>query len=56
MYDTHDQYSSQQVIAYVHLRNVRGKVPEWHEVFMDEGAVDMIRALRTRKEMQRTTA
>ena len=33
-------------IAYVHFRNVRGKVPEYHEVFLDEGDVDMVRALR----------
>ncbi|GIX07377.1 MAG: hypothetical protein KatS3mg115_1780 [Candidatus Poribacteria bacterium] len=33
-------------IAYVHFRNVVGKVPNYKEVFIDEGDVDMIRALR----------
>jgi mannonate dehydratase len=41
-----DQYSKQGKIAYVHLRNVRGKVPRYYEVFIDEGDTDMIRVLR----------
>jgi mannonate dehydratase len=46
VYDAIDQYSKQGAIAYVHFRNVRGKVPRYHEVFLDEGDIDMIRALR----------
>ena len=42
--DRHLQQAGE--IAYVHFRNVRGKVPEYHEVFVDEGDVDMVRALR----------
>jgi mannonate dehydratase len=30
----------------VHFRNVRGKVPRYHEVFVDEGDVDMLRVIR----------
>lgn len=45
VYGAIDQYSRQGAIAYVHLRNVRGKVPDYHEVFIDEGDVDMYRAL-----------
>jgi mannonate dehydratase len=41
-----DHYSKQNAIGYVHFRNVRGKVPNYNEVFIDEGDVDMIRALR----------
>ena len=41
-----DQYSRQGKIAYVHLRNVRGKVPNYYEVFIDEGDTDVIRVLR----------
>jgi mannonate dehydratase len=46
VYSAIDKYSRQDKIAYVHFRNVRGKVPEYHEVFLDEGDIDMIRALR----------
>jgi mannonate dehydratase len=43
VYDAIEQYADH--IAYVHFRNVRGKVPEYHEVFLDEGDVDMARCL-----------
>ena len=46
VYEAIDTYSKAGRIAYVHFRNVRGKVPEYHEVFVDEGDVDMVRALR----------
>jgi mannonate dehydratase len=46
VYEAIDTYSKGGHIAYVHFRNVRGKVPEYHEVFLDEGDVDMVRALR----------
>ena len=32
-------------IAYIHLRNVVGKVPHYRETFIDEGQVDMVRIL-----------
>lgn len=41
-----DEYSRQGKIAYVHLRNVRGKVPRYYEVFIDEGDTDVIKVLR----------
>ena len=44
VYEAIDRYAGQQKIAYVHFRNVRGKVPNYREVFIDEGDVDMIRA------------
>jgi mannonate dehydratase len=43
IYDAIDAYSRQRKIAYVHLRNVRGKVPFYRETFIDEGDVDMLR-------------
>ena len=49
IYEVIDHYSRQGRIAYVHFRNVRGKVPEYREVFLDEGDVDMVRALRIYK-------
>ena len=45
IYDAIDKYSKQQKIAYVHLRNVTGKVPHYRETFIDDGDVDMIRIL-----------
>jgi mannonate dehydratase len=46
IYEVVDQYSSQGKVCYVHSRNVRGKVPNYREVFIDEGDIDMIRVLR----------
>jgi mannonate dehydratase len=44
-----DTYSRQGKIAYVHFRNVRGKVPFYKETFIDEGDIDMLRVLRLLK-------
>jgi len=45
VYEAVDRYSRQGKIAYIHLRNVVGKVPNYRETFIDEGDVDMIRIL-----------
>jgi mannonate dehydratase len=45
IYDALDIYSSQQRIAYIHFRNVSGKVPHYHETFIDDGDTDMLRIL-----------
>jgi mannonate dehydratase len=45
LYQAIEQYGRQNKIAYVHLRNVVGKVPHYRETFIDEGDVDMIRVL-----------
>jgi mannonate dehydratase len=45
IYDAVDHYSKQGKIAYIHLRNVVGKVPTYRETFIDEGDVDMLRIL-----------
>jgi mannonate dehydratase len=45
IYDAIDSYSRQSRIAYVHLRNVRGKVPNYRETFIDDGDVDILRIL-----------
>jgi mannonate dehydratase len=49
VHEATDTYSRQGKIAYVHCRNVRGKVPRYRETFIDEGTIDMIRVLRTLK-------
>jgi mannonate dehydratase len=46
VYDAVDRYSKAGRIAYVHLRNVRGKVPHYHEAFIDDGDTDMFRVLQ----------
>lgn len=50
VYEAIDQYSKQNAIGYVHFRNVIGKVPSYQEVFVDEGDMDMIKALRIFKK------
>jgi mannonate dehydratase len=50
IYDVVDTYSRQGKLAYVHLRNVRGKVPFYKETFIDEGDVDVLRVLRILKQ------
>ena len=46
VYDTVRQHAEQGSIAYMHLRNVRGRVPHYHETFIDEGDVDVARVVR----------
>ena len=50
LYEAVDQYSRQRNIAYIHFRNVRGKVPRYQETFVDEGNIDMLRVLRLLKQ------
>ena len=37
-------------IVWAHFRNVRGAVPRFQEVFIDEGDVDMLRAMRAYRD------
>ena len=37
IYEAVDTYSRQNKLAYVHLRNVRDKVPFYKETFIDDG-------------------
>lgn len=50
VYEAVDTYSRQGRLAYVHLRNIRGKVPFYQETFIDEGDVDVPRVLRILKK------
>lgn len=45
IYEALDAYTKQNAIAYIHFRNVKGKVPDYREVFLDEGDIDMVKAL-----------
>ena len=41
-----DRTSRAGRLAYIHLRNVRGKVPHYQEMFVDDGDTDILRVLR----------
>jgi mannonate dehydratase len=45
-----DIYSKQNKVNYIHFRNVVGKVPNYKEVFIDEGDINMIKILRILKK------
>lgn len=46
IYTATESYLAQNRIAYVHFRNVRGKVPHYKETFVDDGDIDMLRIVR----------
>ncbi len=50
VYQAVEYYAKQQRIGYVHLRNVKGKVPHYKETFIDDGDVDIGRILAILKE------
>ena len=50
VYESIEKFASINKIAYVHFRNVRGKYPDYREVFVDEGDVDMVKALKLYKK------
>lgn len=45
IYEDVDRWSRENRVGYVHLRNVKGQVPSYYEVFIDEGDVDIPRIL-----------
>ena len=50
VYHLLDKYSKLDKIGYIHFRNVIGKVPQYREAFVDEGDINMIKALRILKK------
>lgn len=50
LYEAVEQYSLAGKLAYVHFRNVTGKVPHYRETFADDGDIDMLRVLRILKK------
>ena len=46
LYKSIEKYAVQNKVAYVHLRNVAGKVPNYTETFLDDGDIDVGRVLR----------
>ena len=43
LYETLDWLTAEGRVGYIHLRNVRGKVPYYKETFVDDGEIDMPR-------------
>lgn len=50
VYEATDSYSEQGRIGYIHFRNIKGKVPNYKEVFVDEGDIDMFKILKILKK------
>jgi mannonate dehydratase len=50
VYEATEEYASTNSIAYVHCRNVRGKIPSYDEVFIDEGDIDIMRIFKILKK------
>ncbi len=50
IYEIVAEFAREGRIGYIHFRNVRGKVPNYHEVFIDEGDIDMARMVRVLRE------
>jgi mannonate dehydratase len=49
IYEVVDRYSKTGRICYVHFRNVRGKVPHYDEMFVDDGDVNMAEVMQILK-------
>jgi mannonate dehydratase len=49
VYAATNEYTRQGKVAYIHCRNVMGKVPNYKEVFIDDGDIDMVRIMKILK-------
>lgn len=50
IYEVCDRYTRHGNVAYIHFRNVKGKVPHYTETFIDEGQIDMARIMAILKK------
>ena len=50
IYEAIDRFTPLDRLAYIHFRNVRGKVPHYVEAFVDDGDIDMLECLRLLKK------
>jgi mannonate dehydratase len=51
VYDAIRYFGSRKKIFWVHFRNIRGGFLKFEETFPDEGDIDMVKAMRTYKEV-----
>ncbi len=49
VYEALDEFSRQKRAFYLHMRNIKGSVPDFSECFIDEGDLDVVRILRILK-------
>ena len=50
VYESRGHFGKQNKIFYVHFRNVKGVVPRFAEAFIDDGDIDMVRAIRAYRD------
>ncbi len=46
MFEAMEYFGRQQKLVYLHFRNVKGCLPKFTEAFIDEGDIDVVRAIR----------
>src|SRR5438552_2729171 len=51
VYDAIKYFGSRKKILYVHFRNVSGRVPKFHEEFINTGYVDMHQAMKLYRQV-----
>jgi mannonate dehydratase len=51
IYEAIRYFGSRNKILYVHFRNVSGRTPKFHEEFINTGYVDMVRAMKTYRDV-----
>lgn len=52
IYEAIERYAPMGRLAYIHFRNVKGKVPHYVEAFVDDGDIDMMRCVRLLKKYE----
>lgn len=50
IYETVRKIARRDRIGYIHFRNVKGKVPNYYEAFIDEGDIDIVEVIRILRE------
>ena len=45
-----DKFSKEDRIGYIHFRNVKGKIPNYIEAFVDEGDINMVNIIKILKK------
>jgi mannonate dehydratase len=51
VYEAIRYFGQRNKILYVHFRNVSGRVPKFHEEFINTGYVDMYKAMRLYRDV-----
>ena len=46
VYEALDEFTKSNRVCYLHVRNIKGSVPNFAECFVDEGDIDLVKILR----------